>query len=104
MVLVSRSKHDFERINMMMTKILDQIAEEKQAHTNQTSLFVVCEKLSPTARVALTAGSQQDDHNMLYYFSLGNDLNDRRINFNFYTAEVLSILKEKNNFFILLKN
>lgn len=103
MFKVNRNKHTWEECNKTILEVLDKIAEEKQAKSqDETNLFIVCRKLSQTVRVALQPGSAQDDHNMLYYFRLGNDLDGRVVDFNFYTADIVSIIQLTGGCFILL--
>lgn len=104
MIKVNRSKHTWEEFNKIILGILDQIAEEKQAKKkNEIKLYIVCLKLSRTVRVTLQAGSQQDDHNMLWYFRLGTDLDEHSVDFNFYTADIATIFQQaQNEYFILL--
>ena len=100
-MIVNRSSYDFETINETVIKIVDQIAAKGNA--NQTRLYIVCKQFSSTIRIRLIAGSKQDDHNQLWYFQLGNDLDNRRIDFDFYTADISAIIRKDNDFFILLK-
>lgn len=101
MIIINHGRYDFEKTNKAVIKVMDQIAAEGQA--SKTHLYIVSQKFSSTIRIALIAGSMQDDHDMLWYFHLGNDLDNRRIDFDFHTADILAVLHEKNDF-IWLKN